>query len=263
MGSEGGTNNVFYPNDGTNLTPTGAIRLNGQDYVQLAGATDNTSIKNRDPSMFQYDPTYGLITPSSNVMSGSDPFSDIAPWAMLGIAGAGAASSLLGGAGDLAGASGASNPNYFGMLASNAGTTDVPIGEELGGIGEAAGAAVAPGGAMDEGIGLQDMVGLSPHSASGILGALTSGYPGALSSIPGSLLSSAMSNPLQAIGILQTGAGLLHNAGLLGGGHSTATSSPGKSSGGSGVGALNIHRPQFTPNPYTLAQLRQYGGGGL
>src|SRR6185312_13453455 len=85
---QGGENPVtqFVPTG--NVTNQGTTMINGVPWIQLGGATDNTTIKSRDPSMFQYDPNLGELTPASNVQSGSDPFSDIAPiLAMAGFAG--------------------------------------------------------------------------------------------------------------------------------------------------------------------------------
>lgn len=68
------------------------------------------------------------------------------------------------------------------------------------------------------------------------------------------LLSGIMSNPLQAYSALQIGSGLLNH-----GGSKPASSSGGKSGGGQGLpsGNLDLSRPNYTPNPYLLAQLQR------
>ncbi|HEX3156706.1 MAG TPA: hypothetical protein VHV32_18905 [Candidatus Angelobacter sp.] len=283
QGSETPTT-TFTPNDPNGPSNQGTVMIDGVPYVQLAGATDNSTIRSRDPSMFRNDPKYGLITPASNVHAGTDWYSEIAPWLMVGGGIAGPA--LAAAAGGSSGLLGSMGPNdaYGGMTAANA--TDVPIGElpysgldpsgmggmagsavadptGMGAMGGASSSAAAPGGAMDMAGG---MPGLAPQTLSGNLNAILSGTTSlgtGAQGLLGSLAQSAMSNPLQAIGLLQTGAGLLHNTGLLGGSHTTQQS--GKSSNGTGVGnsSLFTSRPQWTPNPYTLRQLQQYGGGGL
>lgn len=72
------------------------------------------------------------------------------------------------------------------------------------------------------------------------------------------LLSSALSNPLQALGLLQMAHGLVGSHGTT----SSTTSGSSKPAGGAGVPVTqSASRPAWQPNPNTAAQLQQYLGG--
>jgi len=98
QGSETPTT-TFTPRDPNGPSNQGTIMMNGQPWIQLAGATDNTTLRSRDPSMFKTDPKYGLLTPAANVHSGTDAFSEIAPWLMMAPVAGAALGAAMGGAG--------------------------------------------------------------------------------------------------------------------------------------------------------------------
>jgi len=247
QGSEG-SNTVFNPTG--SVSNQGTVMIDGIPYIQLAGATDNTTIKNRDPSMFKQDPTFGLLTPASNVMSGSDPFSDIAPiLAAAGFAGP----ALYAAAGGL----GAADNPYWSMTAAN--TTDVPVGSlPYSGL---EGATTPAAGTFDaEGVtGLGGVNALAPHTLGGELSGLLSGNASLGSTLGGvgsTLLSGAMNNPLQALGLLQMAKGVIGSHG------STSSSSSSKGSGNGMALPSPQSRPAFMPNPYTQMAIQSLYGPG-
>lgn len=88
--------------------------------------------------------------------------------------------------------------------------------------------------------------------SSSVLGSLFSGdFAGAGSQA----LNWAMNNPLQAYGAAQTVGGLFQGNG----GSRPASGGSGSKQGGGTGDPTKLARPQFTPNPYLLQQLRQGG----
>jgi len=248
---------------------------NGNSVVQIG---DPSHLMNQpgksgewliDPSKVTYDPNLGYVTDPNNIGSKNASASWGAPVAAALLTGGLLdAGGLLGGitgntTNYFSGALGGMGPNssYGGMLAAN--TTDVPVGElpysGLEGPGVAGGldpeTAAGAGGmsVAQNGIGpgsfmaqLQGAI-ANPGSLLGSNGLLANGGS--------SLLSSALSNPIQALGLLQMGRGLVGSHGST----SSSTSGSSKPQGGSGVPAPQ-QRAAWTPNPYTQSQIHQLYG---
>lgn len=220
----------FNPSNSMIDPTTGQINLNGQRYVQLK----NTSIGGPggviDPSKVIYNKQFGELAPSNDVNKPQDDWA--ANYMPFIIAGLGSAAAIAGSAG-AAGGVGDISTSDLGSLGT--------VGGE--GAPAAAGAAGSAGAAGATGA----------TSSSGLLGGLGDSASGLL----GQAGTWAMHNPLQALGLLQTGAGLL-------GSHRSSGNSGGSSKGGSGSGAgngFNVQQ-QFYTNPTTLAQLQRYQAGG-
>lgn len=253
-----------------NFTPTGPfdqqgfINQGGQNYVQVAGIPDDQRIVNRDPSMFHYDPKGGLLTSASNVNVPSSMLDNIMPL-------------LVGGA--LAGpAIGAALGGSAGAAAE--GADWVPsMGNQLAGAGEGVGGGA---GASVESADWQPSLGSSGSNYAPVTDlSTTSGMPatqapapvtdlstggspfsqllnGNYSGAASGLLSGAMHNPLQALGMLQAASGLLGRHGPT----SSSTNAPGaKPQGGTGVPTTQSARAPWQPNPVTAMQLAQLYGG--
>jgi len=296
----------FTPIEGSGISGTGFIERNGQHLVQTGGVPDDERILNRDPSQFQVDPRFGLVTDHSNV---NVPSSFLDRWAPLfvgaGLAGPAMFAAMGGGSAGVAlagdesaglsmanpftsGASGfAENSPYWGMQAGGNGVaSDANIldgyagGSEVDGYMGGLGNQPAMSNWATQGAGAG---GLDPETLSGAGGmgvsqngigpgslmdrlsgafnnpsSLLSGN-GMLANAGNGLLSSALHNPLQALGAAQMLGGLIHpnNSGS----RSSASSKP---QGGTGVPqAGSYQRVPWTPNPYTAMQLNQMYGSTL
>lgn len=121
--------------------------------------------------------------------------------------------------------------------------------ETLGGLG--GGASAPSGNALLWQNFLNDPAGMLGRQIGG--SSLVSDPAGALSG----LVSSALQNPLQAYGLIQTGMGLLARHG---GSQGASGGAGGANKGGGSPMGLNVQRPAYVPNAYTQAQLRQLYG---
>jgi hypothetical protein len=138
------------------------------------------------------------------------------------------------------GSGAATNPSagLFGSAGGSAG------GAGLAGLGEGApgwaaeGGSVPGGASSAQGGGLLDQAGNYARQAG----------------------NWAMNNPLRALSLANTGAGLLRGGGSNAGG-SGASGGGGKSGGGAGIGGApaKTERPQWNPNPFLQAQLQRGG----
>lgn len=99
---------------------------------------------------------------------------------------------------------------------------------------------------------------LAANPQAGLLSSLFSDPMGTMQNAGSSLLSSAIKNPIGALGLLQAAGGAIGGRGGGGGGGSSYT--PQNLKGGGGA-AAKAPQQQFYVNPYTLAQLARYGGG--
>jgi hypothetical protein len=243
-GENGSASGPIGANSGSPFDSNGFYNLNGQQYVQVGGIPDDQRVQNRDPSMFTYDPTAGLITPSSNIKAPQDdPFSKYFPMIAMGLLGGTALSGAMGGLGD------------------------IPAGDPFAGAqAEAFGSGSGAGSGFGGGAG--GAAAGSPFEGAVAGGAANGPLPGPLSSLLGGdfsgaasgLFSSALSNPIQALGLFQMAHGLISgNKGPT----SSSTSGSSKPQGGTGVPGTTPGRSafQFQPNQQTATQLSQYLGG--
>lgn len=192
----------FNPSD-QNIDPaTGRINLNGQQFVQLAGTNIGGQGEPIDPSLVQYDPTYGLITPYSNIKPISSGYGDL----VFGLAGLGlglpTAMAALGGGGG---------------LAAGGGSTPIDIStSDLGGL--------APSGLGGTG-GTEGLVGGAAPVIDNSVPAVTSGG------------APVVDNSVTALGATG-GMGNLGNLGRLGSIIHALTSGGTGTTGGGGMGGL-------------------------
>jgi hypothetical protein len=133
----------------------------------------------------------------------------------------------------------------------------VPGGSAAGSGGGLLGGGYADAGMIAPGMGNSAAAdsflinnGMSGMAGGNMTGALS---PSAWGGMAGNLGNWAMSNPLQALGAIQTVGGMLGGRG--GGGGAGSGSKP---AGGTGV-PTKLERPAFQQNPYLAAQLRQGG----
>lgn len=149
--------------------------------------------------------------------------------------------SFWGGAGDAAGSVGS---NWASGGGFDAGGLDPETLGGQGGMGVSQNG-IGPGSLMDRITGAIN----NPSSLFSSNGLAASGLS--------SLMPNSLSGLLNLIGTGTTVAGLLGNHGNSGPSAGTAGSSGGSSKGGNGT-ALNVSRGQYTPNPYTQAQLQNF-----
>lgn len=144
---EGGGFN-FQPREGTGVGAQGHIQRNGRNYVQMGGVPDDERVLNRDPSQFEVDPRFGLLTGAENVHIEPTWLDRYSPYLVAaGFGGAALGAAMGGGAGA--------------ALESGTGAFDAGIGlDTMAGGPWAGGEAAGVGtGAYDAGIGLDTMGG--------------------------------------------------------------------------------------------------------
>lgn len=279
--SEGGSGG--YSARGNNLDPNGYVTRNGQRYVQVGGIPDDQRVQNRDPGQFQYDPEYGLITHESNIRVPNSALDNIMPLLVGGaLAGPALAANFAGGAaagsqspGMLAGIDAAESGGTLGLNAAGTGT--VPYASsggllspssnywnmtaDAGNVASDAAnyAPVSESSAVPGTSGTQLAAPVTEASTwsanSGLRGILGNATAGNWAGAGQGLLSSIASNPLQAYSAYQIGSGLL--TGNRGASSSQSSPSSSKAGNGQAIPEMNFQRPQFTPNPYLLAQLQR------
>lgn len=218
------------------------------------GLVDPSKVINGDGS---YAFAHSNFTPQAEFAGGG--LSD-KQWGLL-------AASLIGGAA-LYGANagwgaeaGAPSDSYWGSVASNGGTTDVPIGEA--GYEPGVGNPYGPGGFDSSGFAgtsLDPAYAGAPVSDLGVPSGTQSPAPVAehsfnsgVSGLLGNAGSWATAHPLQALGLLQTGYGLVHGASKPAG----SSSSTKGGDGSPGNAKFGVPQQQFYVNPYIAAQIQR------
>lgn len=239
--------------------PDGMVTENDDRYQQamrdLAGRTQlrNTTIGGPggviDPSKVTYDPRYGLLTDPSNLNEVGETFLDkYGPWLMLLPAAYGAISAGMAGAagGEAAAATGeaaggAAGGEAAGSMVGNAGMPGYAGAFDAEGMSGVPGmTSGAAGGGVYEGI---------DQLAQPLEAATDSGKAGLLTDPTGW----AMANPVQALGLLQTGYGLVAGHGNQGSGNSGTKGGNGQP----GNAKFGIPQQQFYVNPYIAAQIQR------
>ncbi len=272
---------------GMSRSGLGNILPGGPGYDQLAAATGATGghavsvgqIANAGNSQYWTDPSKNVDlgnglgaytttnqTPYAQAQANKTP---LAGKIIEGLVAAGFGGGLLGAAGSGSTTAGMGEGwSGYGADPSIVGGSGEAFGGGAGGV--ASGGGLGPGGGLDPetaaGAGAMSVAqnGIGPG---GLLSQLQGAFsnPSSLLSSNGllangaqGLLSSAISNPVQALGLLQMARGAIGSHGPS----SSNTSGSSKPQGGTGVPNTGTsQRAPWQPNPYTAAQLSQYLGG--